>query len=72
MAAAIPPGADLSKIPSGVNPNGDPPNFTNPPNQENLVLAVGLPLVIISVVCVALRVTANLSIARKLLVDDCE
>ena len=67
----IPPGTDLSTIPLGQNPNGQPPNFTNPPNQEWLVLCVGLPLIITSCMFVALRVATNYKVARRLLIDDC-
>ena len=71
MAAAIPPGTDLSKIPLALNPSGDPPNFVNPPNQAVVVLAVGLPLAIISSCFVSLRLFTNHKTAHKLGVDDC-
>ena len=69
--AAIPPGADLSKIPLAPNPNRDPPNFVNPPNQAVVVLAVGVPLVAISSCFVSLRIFTNYRVAHKLGLDDC-
>lgn len=70
--AALPPGMDLSMISIAMNPSGDPPSFTNPPNYESLVLAVVLLLVITSTIFVALRVSTNLKVTGKLLIDDCE
>ena len=69
--AALPPGVDLSTIPIAPNPNGDPPNFIDPPNQEALVLAAGVPLVATACVFVTVRVFSNLRIAGKLPSDDC-
>jgi len=72
MAAAIPPGTDLSKIPLAPNPNGDLPNFMNPPSQAATALAVGLPLAIIGTFVVAFRLITNYRHVRKLCLDDCE
>lgn len=69
--SAIPPGADLSKIPLAANPNGDPPNFVNPPSQEATVLEVGLILATISTTIVVLRLVTNMRVVRKLGLDDC-
>lgn len=71
MAAAIPPGADLSKIPLAPNPDGSPPNLVNPPSQSDLPLAVGLPLALISFCFVLLRLATNFKHVRKLGLDDC-
>lgn len=68
----IPPGTDLSKVPLAPNPNGDAPNFVDPPSQAATVLAVGLPLAIISTHVVALRLATNYRSTRILGVDDCE
>ena len=69
--AAIPPGTELSRIPLTQNPNGDPPNFVNPPTQEVVALAVGLPLAIISACFVSVRLITNFKVAHKLGSDDC-
>lgn len=69
--AAIPPGTDLSSIPLTHNPNGDPPNFVNPPTQAAIALAVGLPLAIISACFVSVRLITNFKIVHKLGPDDC-
>lgn len=69
--AALPPGTDISKVPLAPNPNGDPPNFVNPPTKAAVAIAVGLPLAIISVCFVSLRLITNIKIARKLGLDDC-
>lgn len=67
----IPPGADLSKIPMAENPNGNPPNFVNPPTQNATVLAVGLPFAIISTCFVVLRLVTNFKNLRHFGLDDC-
>lgn len=69
--SGIPPGADLSKIPLAANPNGDPPNFVNPPSQGATVLAVGLTFAVIGFSFVMLRIYTNLRVVHKLKVDDC-
>lgn len=70
--AQIPPGTDLSTVPLAPNPNGNLPNFVNPPSQADTVLGVGLPLVIISTFVVAVRLATNFRSARKLGLDDCK
>lgn len=72
MDVALPPGADLSKIPLMPNPNGDPPNFVNPPSRYPLAIGVGLPLAIISFLCLVLRILSSLKTMRKLVIDDCK
>ena len=69
--SGFPPGADLSKIPLAANPNGDPPNFVDPPSQGATVLAVGLVFAVMSFSFVMLRIYTNLRIVRKLKMDDC-
>ena len=71
MAATIPPGANLSKIPLAQNPNGSPPNFANAPSQSSTDLAVGLPFAILSTCFVFLRLITNFRHTRKLGMDDC-
>ena len=69
---AIPPGTDLSTIPLSANPNGDPPNFLNPPSQGNTVIGVGVPMIFISTICVVIRLSTALKITRKMSLDDCK
>lgn len=69
--SAIPPGADLSKIPLALNPTGEPPNFVDPPSQGATAFAVGLTLATISLFFVMLRLATNLRVVRKLALDDC-
>ncbi|MCJ1310158.1 hypothetical protein MMC25_003819 [Agyrium rufum] len=61
---------DLSTIPLAPNPNGDPPNFSNPPSQASTILDVGIPFAVLCVVVVAFRLTINFRIVRKLYLDD--
>ena len=72
MAAAIPPGADLSKIPLAQNPNGSPPNFVNSPSQSSTDFAVGLPFAVLCTFFVLLRLATNFRHTGKLGLDDCE
>ena len=41
------------------NPSGAPPNFVDPPSLNGAVLGVGLSLVIVSTLCVSLRLYAK-------------
>ena len=68
---AIPPDSDLSTIPLEPNPNGDPPNFVNPPSQAGIAVGLWIFLLIISTFVVAVRLATNLRSARKLGLDDC-
>ena len=70
--AVIPPGTDLSTVPLAPNPNGDPPNFINPPSQAGITLGVAPPLIIISTIVVAVRLVTNFKSARRLGLDDCK
>lgn len=69
--AQLPPGTDLSIIPLAPNPNGDPPNFVDPPSQEKISLGVGISLMILALFALALRLVSNLRYTRKLALDDC-
>jgi len=66
-----PPNVDPSKIPLALNPNGDPPNFIDPPTLAPAVLGVGVTLIIISGIFLILRLIANFKNTRKLGLDDC-
>ncbi|CAG8981794.1 hypothetical protein HYALB_00004737 [Hymenoscyphus albidus] len=68
--SSIPSSTDLSKIPLALNPNGDPPNFNNPPSLEPAVLGVGISLMVISFSFLALRLFTNLKLVGKLGLDD--
>jgi len=69
--ASLPPGVDPSQIPLAVNPNGDPPNFINPPSLAPAMLEVGVTLIIISRILVILRLVTNLKNTGKLGLNDC-
>lgn len=69
---AIPLGTDLSSIPLAPNPNGNPPNFVNPPSQADALLGVGLLFIILSTLIVSLRLLTSYSTARRWGLDDCE
>jgi hypothetical protein len=65
------PNLDPSKIPLALNPNGDPPNFIDPPTLAPAVLGAGVTLIIISGIVVLLRLIANFKNTRKFGLDDC-
>ncbi|KAI1657939.1 hypothetical protein F4813DRAFT_64600 [Daldinia decipiens] len=67
---ALPPGIDLSQVPLAANPNGDPPNFVNPPSLISTVQAVGITLGLISLVLVILRLTVYHRTKRGVGFDD--
>jgi hypothetical protein len=70
MAAALPPGMDLSKIPLMPNPSGAPPNFVNPPDLMGAVLGVGIALMVLSGILLIFRLVTNYKISR-ITFDDC-
>ncbi|PVI01876.1 hypothetical protein DM02DRAFT_470802, partial [Periconia macrospinosa] len=61
---------DLSKVPLGENPNGDPPNFENGPNLINAVQGVGISLAIVAGIFLALRLRIYIKLNRGLVLDD--
>lgn len=64
--------ADLSTVPLGTNPNGDPPDFVHGESLKNVILALGVTLIAISSTLVIIRLGTSLWTNRKLLLDDCE
>lgn len=69
--ASLPPKVDPSKTSFAANPNGDPPNFLDPPSLAPDIFTVGLSLIIISGLIVILRLVTNAKIVRKWGLDDC-
>jgi hypothetical protein len=63
---------DLTKIPLGVNPSGEPPNFETPPTLVHSALGTGVALVIIGGIFLAFRLGTNLKLSKKLRLDDCK
>ncbi|KAH7383206.1 hypothetical protein BKA66DRAFT_570245 [Pyrenochaeta sp. MPI-SDFR-AT-0127] len=61
---------DPSKIPLAPNPNGNPPNFVDPPTLEHTIHSFGIALMIISVVLLLLRLYANLKHTGRFRLDD--
>lgn len=70
--APFPMETDPTKTPVIPNPNGDPPNFTDPPSLERAILSVGFTLIVISATFLAIRIFANFKNAWKLGLDDCK
>lgn len=64
--------SDLSNIPLGANPNGDPPNFAHGATLQPAVLATGVILMTISLLFVIIRITTSLYNSHKLFWDDCK
>lgn len=69
---SLPPGIDFSKVPLALNPNGNPPNFVDPPSLDAVVLAVGITLIALSSCMLILRLFANFKHTGKLGLDDGE
>ncbi|KAL8950865.1 MAG: hypothetical protein Q9222_003119 [Ikaeria aurantiellina] len=67
---ALPPSADLSKVPLAPNPNGSPPNFLQPASQEATVISAGLPFAVVGALFVTIRLIASHTSARKVSLDD--
>ena len=66
----IPPGSGLSKIPLLPHPDGRPSNLINPTSKTTTVLAVGIGMIVISTLCLAVRLITNLNYIKKLKIDD--
>ncbi|KAF2114937.1 hypothetical protein BDV96DRAFT_646803 [Lophiotrema nucula] len=66
----IPPGTDLSKVPLGVNPNGDPPNFVDPPSLTVGVQSVGITLAVTTLIFLVLRLRNYTKLNHGLVLDD--
>lgn len=44
LADLFPPGTDLCQLPSGYPPEGQTPNFVNPPSQRDLTIGLSVSL----------------------------
>lgn len=69
--ASLLPKVDPSKTSFAANPNGDPPNFLDPPSLALDIFTVGLSLIVISGLLVILRLITNAKIVGKWGLDDC-
>lgn len=63
MSTQIPPGYDLSQIPSAEPPNGIQPNFVDPPTLGPAIIGVSATMLALGSIFVTGRVIVN---ARKL------
>lgn len=64
-------GLDLSKLPIGIPPPGQEPNFENPRTIAGAILTIGVVMAILTVTFVALRLYSNHHANRKYGLDDC-
>ena len=62
MSSQLPPGIDLSQIPSGQPPDGVQSNFVDPPTLGSALIGISVVMMSIAAVIVTTRVVAN---ARK-------
>ncbi|PQE32886.1 integral membrane protein [Rutstroemia sp. NJR-2017a WRK4] len=63
---------DPNTTPLSLNPSGAPPNFKNPETQAPTVLATGILLIILSTLCVSIRIYIGWKHTKKLQLDDCK
>ncbi|PQE04909.1 integral membrane protein [Rutstroemia sp. NJR-2017a BBW] len=61
---------DPNTTPLSLNPSGAPPNFKNPETQAPTVLATGILLIILSTLCVGIRIYIGWKHTKKLQLDD--
>jgi len=69
----MPPGTNLSKIPLIPHPDGHPSNLINminPTLKTTTVFAVGIAMIIISTLCLTVRLITNLHYIKRLKIDD--
>ncbi len=62
---------DPCLVPVRPNPSGAPPDFYHHVTVEPIVIAVGVPLIVVSFAFVVLRITDSLRKERCLFIDDC-
>jgi hypothetical protein len=66
----------LSAIPLGVNPDGSPPNFIDPPSLATAVEGVGVTFAVFATICVALKLYSSFTHTKKRKyrdrLDDCK
>ncbi|KAK4197157.1 hypothetical protein QBC40DRAFT_286089 [Triangularia verruculosa] len=67
---ALPPGVPLEQIPLAANPNGDPPNFVDPPSLLAAVQAVGIILGFFALILLVTRLVIVHRAKRKFGLDD--
>lgn len=72
MSLIIPPGVDITKAPLANNPNGDPPNFVDPPSLAAVTYGMTCTMMVLAFGLVGLRVTSVIKKDRRLKIDDCE
>ncbi|RYP20875.1 hypothetical protein DL767_009381 [Monosporascus sp. MG133] len=60
----------LLEMPAMAAPDGITPNFDNPPNQNGLAVAVLTLCLVVSTICVCLRVYARIYLLRKFQVEE--
>ena len=71
MALNLPPGADLSQIPSGYPPTGVAPNFVNPTTLGPTVIGINITFIALATIAVLGRLVANFTSKRRSGPDDC-
>jgi len=72
VTMSLPPGVDLSQIPSLRPPPGVIPNFKHPPSLADALIAVDVVFLALMLVAVGVRVYTKGFILRSLGWDDCE
>lgn len=68
-SSLIPPGVDLCAIPAGVPPDGQLPNFVNPPSLKTTTIVVAVLMTVWALTFVVVRIIVN---RRKLSWSDCK
>jgi hypothetical protein len=72
MAGQMPPGIDPTNPPLALNPNGDGPNFDDPPSLAATTYGVVSLFIVLSASIVTMRLVANFRLLKKFMPDDCE
>ena len=69
---SLPPGTDLSKVPTAPPPPGVVPNFTNPVTKAQMMTVVISVMLSLMLVFVSFRVFTNLWVSKRFAKSDCE
>ncbi len=72
MAMSLPPGVPLDKVPGLQPPPGVSPNFVNPENYQNKIIASYTVFLTIATIFTAARLYTRAVIVKSIAWEDCK
>lgn len=68
----IPPGVPLDQLPGLAPPSGVTPNFIDPDNYQNTIIATLVVCLTMATLFTALRLYSKVFIIKSIALEDCE